>query len=111
MDDISPAISPASVGATLRIEVKPRAIRAVFPDGYNPWRRAVGCSVTAPAEGGKANRAIVHLIGSVLGVPSGDVQIESGGRSHLKLVLVRGMTAEDLHDQIVTLMGRLSPCD
>ena len=47
--------------------------------------------VAAPAEGGKANRALVRLLAEWLGVR--DVEIIAGGSSAEKIVRVTGLSA------------------
>jgi uncharacterized protein (TIGR00251 family) len=46
--------------------------------------------VAAPAEGGKANRALVRLLAEWLGVR--DVEIVAGGSSAEKIVRVTGLS-------------------
>ncbi len=90
MTDISPAVLRTDDGAVLTIEVSAGSKRAVFPSGYNEWRRAVGCSVQAPAQEGKANREVIAIIAETLGTPRNKVRILSGETSSLKRVLVEG---------------------
>lgn len=47
--------------------------------------------VAAPPEGGRANRAIVLLLASVLGVRRGRVRVESGEAGEEKTVAVEGV--------------------
>jgi uncharacterized protein (TIGR00251 family) len=49
--------------------------------------------VAAPAEGGKANKAIGGLLAKAIGVKPRDVTIESGAGSAEKVLRVRGATA------------------
>lgn len=49
--------------------------------------------VSAPPEGGKANKAIAKLLAGVLGVRAKDVTLENGSSSPLKTWRVRGVTA------------------
>jgi uncharacterized protein (TIGR00251 family) len=90
MTDISPAVSWNEEGAVLTIEVSAGAKRAVFPSGYNEWRKAVGCSVRAPAQEGKANREVIAIIAETLGTPRRSVRILAGETSSLKKILVEG---------------------
>jgi uncharacterized protein (TIGR00251 family) len=53
----------------------------------------VPVKLKAPPVGGQANRALVRLIARALRVPQKDVEIVAGGRSRLKTVSIRGMTA------------------
>lgn len=47
--------------------------------------------VSAPPEGGKANKAIAKLLAARLGVRAGDVVLMSGAASALKVFGVRGV--------------------
>ena len=46
--------------------------------------------VTAPAEGGKANAALVKLLAKAWGMPKSDLTIVSGARERRKIVAVAG---------------------
>jgi uncharacterized protein (TIGR00251 family) len=55
---------------------------------------AVKVKVSAPAEGGKANRAVCGLIAEALGVAERDVVIVSGQTRAQKRIFVRGVTVD-----------------
>lgn len=86
--DISPAVSAAEAGTILTIEVSAGSKKPIFPAGYNEWRKAVGCSVQAPAREGKANREVVTLISMTLRIPRNRVRILSGETSAVKKILI-----------------------
>lgn len=50
--------------------------------------------VAAPAEGGKANRAVIELFREWLGISSRDVEIVSGRSSRDKTLRIGGIGAE-----------------
>ncbi|MEJ2589066.1 MAG: DUF167 domain-containing protein [Deltaproteobacteria bacterium] len=50
--------------------------------------------LTAPPVEGKANKALIRLIGKKLGLPKRDVHISSGAHSKLKSLTIQGLTAE-----------------
>ena len=52
--------------------------------------------VSAPPEGGKANKAICKLLAKALGVKANKVSIESGATSPEKVLRVAGVTTDDL---------------
>jgi len=106
MTDISPAVSWNEEGAVLTIEVSAGAKRAVFPSGYNEWRKAVGCFVRAPAQEGKANREVIVIIAETLGIPRRKVRILAGETSSLKKVLVEGSDPGVLVSQLTLAMDR-----
>ena len=94
MEDPADALSEDREGTIIAIEVNAGSKTSVFPDGYNQWRKAIGCRVAAPAIEGKANRAIIRLISSALRVPASSVTIQSGSTSSQKRVLIRGLDKE-----------------
>lgn len=78
------------------LDVHAGSKREEFPAGVNVWRTAVGCSIRAPPVEGKANKAIVALVSSVLGVPKSSVTIVSGQTSSVKRVCIAGMDKDAL---------------
>ncbi len=96
MPDISDALSSERNGTIISIDVTAGARSALFPAGYNEWRKAIGCRVTAPALEGKANKAIVTLIAECLDLPVSSISIQSGATSSQKRVLVTGIAKNDL---------------
>jgi hypothetical protein len=96
MPDISDALVEERNGTIISLDVTAGARAELFPSGYNEWRKAIGCRVTAPAVEGKANKAIVTLIADILDLPVSSVSIQSGTTSSQKRVLVSGVTKKDL---------------
>lgn len=93
--DLTDALSPHPDGVVIALEVSPNAKRERFPDGYSPWRHAIGCTVSAPPLEGRANRAVLALVAGALGAKKGEVELIAGAASSLKRVLVRGMTVDE----------------
>lgn len=102
--DLMPGIADALLedrrGTLITIEVTSGAKTSSFPAGYNEWRKAIGCRVTAPAVNGKANRAIISLIAETLAVPAAQVTIQSGATSSLKRLLVTGLVKKALVERL-----------
>ena len=48
--------------------------------------REVHLRVTAPPEGGKANKSVIKLLSKELGVPKTDIQVKRGDTSHHKML-------------------------
>ncbi|WP_062398697.1 DUF167 domain-containing protein [Methanogenium cariaci] len=78
------------------LDVHAGSKREEFPAGVNIWRNAVGCSIRAPPVEGKANKAIVKLVSSVLSVPKSSVTIVSGQTSSVKRICIAGMDKDAL---------------
>jgi uncharacterized protein (TIGR00251 family) len=102
MVNISEALTPTTNGTIIAIEVSTGSKSDLFPSGYNPWRKALGCHISAQPVEGKANIAIIGLIATVLDISRNDVSIVSGVTSSQKKVLVRGLSAEIVKSIIET---------
>jgi uncharacterized protein (TIGR00251 family) len=97
---IADAIRENRQGVVLTLEITAGAKTDLFPDGYNPWRKAVGCRVAAEAVDGKANRAILRLVSATLGIPASSVIIQSGATSSQKKLLLIGIPKGAVLDRL-----------
>ncbi len=61
---------------------------------------ALKVSVTAVAEKGKANKAIMKLLSVTLGIPKSQIELVSGGASAVKKFVVRGITVDGLAERL-----------
>lgn len=61
-------------------------------------------SVSSPPVDGKANKAVVAFLASLLGVHKNDVELKSGLQSRKKTVLVSSMSADGIREIIDTLL-------
>ena len=82
-------ITPRPAGIELTVKVVPGASQTRV---VGVWGSALKLAVAAPAEGGKANAAIVKLLAAVLGVKKADVSILAGHAAPLKKIAVAGLT-------------------
>jgi uncharacterized protein (TIGR00251 family) len=96
MPDIADALLEDRNGTIISLDVTAGARAELFPAGYNEWRKAIGCRVTAHALEGKANKAILHLIADTLDLPASTISIQSGATSSQKRVLITGIAKNDL---------------
>jgi uncharacterized protein len=96
--------SPA--GVRVRLKVTPKAKRSQFgglldePDGG----KALKVSVTAAAEAGKANEAVIALLAKEWGVAKSAISVVSGATDRRKLVEIRGPSL----DLLAKLQGWLA---
>ena len=60
-------------------------------------------ATAAPAEKGRANRAVAAILAEALGVGARDVQLVSGTTSPRKEFIVTGLTAADVRDKLAAL--------
>ena len=72
-------------GVTVRIRVVPGASRTELKGRYGDL---IKIRVSAPAEGGRANRAVVDLLEELVG---GSAEIVKGLSAQSKMVLIRGV--------------------
>ena len=88
----------------LNIRVQPRASRnSIEIDGERPDMRPsvkIIVRVTAAAESGKANEAVVALLAKRLRVPKRSVRIVRGHKSRDKRIYVEGLTATGAIERI-----------
>ena len=96
MPDIADALVEERNGTIVSIDVTAGARAELFPAGYNEWRKAIICRVTAHAIEGKANKAIIALIADTLDLPASSITIQSGATSSQKRVLIAGVAKNDL---------------
>lgn len=96
MPDIADAVSENRQGVILAIEVTTGAKQNIFPDGYNAWRKTIGCRVSAEAVEGRANKAIIRLVSGILEVPASSVSIQAGSVSSQKKLLITGPSRHDI---------------
>ena len=89
---------------TLRTRVQPGAKRT----GLVGWMAdgTLKLSVSAPPEGGRANRAVVELIAATLGVREAAVRVVRGHAARTKTVEVDGADDETLRRRITAGMER-----
>jgi uncharacterized protein (TIGR00251 family) len=87
-------------GIIITIEVSAGSKKSLFPDGYNPWRKAFGIAVKAPPVEGKANKAIMELIAGYFHLPVHAVTILSGQISSVKKVRIHGISRQQIIDLI-----------
>ena len=82
----------SATGISIALRVTPRGGRDGI-DGIEQLadgRSVLKVRVRAIADGGEANRAVLHLLAKSLGVPKASVRLLSGASSRLKQVAVDG---------------------
>jgi uncharacterized protein (TIGR00251 family) len=77
--------------ARLSLRVSPGARKSAVVGRYGErWK----IRVAAPAESGRANEALIELLGKALGVTRSQLRVVSGASGRDKIVEVRGIDAE-----------------
>jgi len=62
--------------------------------------------VAQPAEGGRANAAVVELLAEALSVGRGDVEVVAGHGSRDKIVAVAGLARDDIDAALTRASAR-----
>ena len=84
-------------GVLLYASVKPKARKnAVLGTSTGKLKIAV----TAAPEKGKANAAVIALLADFFGIAKGRVIIKSGDTSHTKLLMLEGLTTEQVFEKL-----------
>lgn len=91
------AISNHPEGCLLPVRAQPGARKNAIVGEHNG---ALKVAVTAPADRGKANQAIVELLRKALNLKRSQVELVAGPTSHDKRILIRGLPAAELSARI-----------
>jgi hypothetical protein len=84
----------------LKLKVKPNAKEEKVL-GFDK-SGALNVCVKAPPVEGKANRALIRLLSSFIGIPKNKVKIVSGLHSKLKVVEIEGESLEDFKERLIS---------
>ncbi len=101
-------LTPARDGLRVAIRLAPRAKgdRLLAVTATAEGRRVLKASVTAPAEGGRANEALLHMLARAWHLPRRDLSIVAGATSRSKAVHVAG-DPQQLIDKIAPELASL----
>jgi uncharacterized protein (TIGR00251 family) len=87
----------------VRLRVAPGATRAgVVGRHGDAWK----VRVTAPAEGGRANDAVVRLLAETFKLPRSAVTLVSGHSARDKIVELTGIEPEDIDRRLSSAAGK-----
>ena len=96
------AIAAHREGATLAVRAQPNARKnAVLGEQAG----ALKVAVTAPPEDGRANAAVIEVLRDWLGLRRSQVELAGGPTSRNKVVLVRGLSEEELRALLAAKLG------
>ncbi len=102
--NISEAVKPHPRGCTISFEVVPGSSQLAVPSGYNLWRRSVEAHLTEEPSRGRANRQLAEELARTLGISEAEISVLCGQKSAKKLLLVKGMTPDEV---VLAIMQRL----
>jgi uncharacterized protein (TIGR00251 family) len=96
-----PVSADGEASARLRVRVTARAKRTALAgltevDG----KPALAIRLAAPPVDGAANKALLAFLAKTLKLPRSNLRIQSGETSRLKIVAIRGISADGLRDWI-----------
>ena len=82
----------------------------VLPNSRRPGLRGIGAgrlriAVSAPAEGGRANDAMVEFVAGLLSVKTRQVEITAGRKSRQKRLLISGVSRRAATEAIRQQIG------
>lgn len=100
------AFSDAREGALIRVRVTPRSGRQELT--YDE-QEEIRVRLKSPPLRGQANQELVKFLARSLGVGKRDVEIVSGSSSRRKTVRVRGLSAAQAQDRLMSLMRKARP--
>jgi uncharacterized protein (TIGR00251 family) len=85
------------LGVTFAVKVHPRARKNAITGELGD---ALKVALTAPPADGKANKACIEFFANLLKVPRGSVTIAAGQSSRSKVILVVGVSAQQVRDRL-----------
>ena len=91
------AISQSGQAVTFAVKIHPRAKKNAITGELGD---ALKVSLTAPPIDGRANEACIDFFAKLLKLPRSSVTIASGHSSRNKIILVAGLTAQQLRDRL-----------
>lgn len=95
------AITDHAEGCVLAVRAQPGARRNTI---IGEQGSALKVAVTAPPEGGRANKALVETLAKELGIKRSHVQLLAGHTSREKKFLIRGLRAQELRVQLASVL-------
>lgn len=79
-------------GIIIKLKVQPGARKNGI---VGLWQDSLKVKVTAPPEGGKANKACVELLAKKLEIPKSSINIVRGRTSREKQIFIYGLSKKD----------------
>lgn len=95
-------ITSHSEGVMLSVRAQPGARKSIV---IGEHAGALKVAVSAQAEDGRANAALIEVLRDWLGLKRSQVELAAGRTTRNKVLLIRGITAEELTGLIVSRLG------
>ena len=107
MSEFADAVKKHEDGALINLFVTAESDKAIFPSGYNRWRKRLEIRVCSPAKDNKANKEVVKILADFFDKKDKDILVISGEKSREKTLLVRDISLEQA---IAELRKALNGC-
>lgn len=88
----------------LRLHVQPKASKTRIAGIFD------GClklTVLAPPVDGRANDVVVQYVASLLAIPGRDVVLKSGAQGRRKMLVIHGLTEDEVRQKIASQFSAL----
>jgi len=90
-------------GVTLAVRAQPGAKKTAITGIYGEGPAAqLKIAVQAPPLEGRANQALIAYLAELLSLPKNAVELVTGELSRSKVLLLRGVTLEQVKDKLAT---------
>ena len=87
-------------GTFLRIIVRPNSKEKKFVEDISS--ESIQVNLTGPAREGKANTELVKKLAKILKVSTSSIKLVAGHKAREKILLIEGITAEEIEDKLST---------
>lgn len=107
MKDIEKAVKDQQDGVFLNLFVIPNSNNALFPAGYNEWRKTIEIRICSPAKDNKANMDVIKTLAGFFNKKIMDVLIVNGNKTKEKTVLIKNISKGDVVNKIKESLNEL----
>jgi uncharacterized protein len=94
MSEFTDAVKKHKDGALIDLFVTTESDKAIFPTGYNQWRKRLEIKVCSPAKDNRANKEVVNTVADFFDKQDKDISVISGEKSRQKTLFVRNISLE-----------------
>jgi uncharacterized protein (TIGR00251 family) len=94
MTALNDAVKPSAQGVIVCLHVVPGSSEAMFPAGFNPWRKCIETRVRSSAQENQANIEVIETIARFFELSTHDVLLISGQKSREKTVVLKRISVD-----------------
>ena len=96
MGNFTEAMKQHDGGVILDLFVTPNAGVAVFPTGYNSWRKRIETKVASAAKDNKANKELIKIAATFFQTNEKNVSIVHGDKVREKSIFIKHASVEEI---------------